>query len=765
VSDRTAPDLLETVLDDLPVGVVVQGPHAEIRYANRCALQLLGLTAEQTIGRTSHDGWDVVRLDGSPLPSDEHPAPVAIRTRQSVLDVTMGVRLSELGDRRWLLVSARPRLDEHGEVRDVLVTFSDVTTQQDHVEASERARELAERRMQEQADLLSATFRTMSEGVVLHGPDGSIRMANRAAARSLGLTPEQLTDRSPRDPSWGLVDAQGQLLPAEEIPSERTRFSGEPVRGKVLGVNVPGRGRSWLAVTTDPVNPDDDPPYHVVATFTDITYLRDAELLLQRSEARLARVTEAVPGVIFEVVQEHGGTWRTSFLSGQVEPVFGVPAAVLREDPSVLTGIVPEPEVDKVLAQLQRASAELRTTEFEVRLTRGGQTGWIRVRARHEAVEGGVRWTGFAVDVTEARRLQQQLHHSQRLEAMSSLAAGVAHNFNNMLGTILPNLEMALEDATPEQEPPLQDALTAGRSASQLVRQLLFASRGEGERPMTAVRVDEVLTEVHGICRRTFDAGIRLEVAIGPGPLTVRGSPSLLQQVVLNLLINARDAVADRPAPSIRLRARPSPDEAWVVIEVVDNGTGMPPEVLERLGEPFFTTKPIGRGTGLGLASVYGIVSDLGGAVEVESEVDRGTTFRVRLPCTGPASPTLARAEPGRVHLAGRRVLLVADEILVRRAVARLLHRRGHLVIEASSGDEGLAALDASIDAVLLDLSMPGMSGRQTLAAIKTRHQDVPVAVVTGHVDDLPALDLADAVLRKPLTEAALLSWLGETLT
>ncbi|MEO0605989.1 MAG: PAS domain-containing protein, partial [Myxococcota bacterium] len=358
------------------MGVIVQGPEAEIRYANHSALRLLGLTMDQLLGKTSFDpDWDVVRLDGTPFPGPEHPVPEAIQTRQAVLDVLMGVRRGKLGDRVWLLVSALPRLDDHGDVVDVLCTFSDVTEEHGHVEASERALRLAERRMQEQSDLLGATFRAMSEGVVLHGPDGSIRMANRSAAEVLGLTSEQLMGRSPLDPRWELVDVEGQALAPDQIPSEITRHTGEPVHHRVLGVEVPDRGRSWLAVTTDPVRPEEDAPHHVVATFTDISDLRGAEVALQRSEARLARVTEAVPGIIFELLQTEERNWRFSFLSGQVEEVLGLPAAEVRHDPLSMLEVLPASEVRAIRDALFRAGREDTSMEIESRIVRDGADG------------------------------------------------------------------------------------------------------------------------------------------------------------------------------------------------------------------------------------------------------------------------------------------------------------------------------------------------------------------------------------------------------
>ena len=706
------------------MGVVVQGPSAEIRYANRCALRLLGLTMDQLLGKTSFDpDWDVVRLDGTPFPGSEHPAPQAIRLRRSVLDVLMGVRRDKLGERVWLLVSAEPRLNDQGEVRDVLVTFSDISEQRANAKNSEQALRLAERHLQEQAALHAAVFRAMSEGVVLHGPDASIRMANEAASTLLGLTKEQLMGRSPTDPQWGLVRPDGTPLPPEEIPSEITRHTGQPVRLRLLGVDVPDRGRSWLAVTTDPVHPEADPPHHVVATLADVSGLRATRLALERSEALFTRVTQAVPGVIFEIARDANEQWSFPFLSGQVEEVFGLPKAKV-ENPLGLLEVIPRSEIPAIRQAMFQASQSSRPAELEVRLERPSGEGWIKIWANPDPEQLEHRWTGFVVDVTEAHRIQEGMRHTQRLEAMASLSAGVAHNFNNMLAAIVPNLEFALTQAPEPLREPLEDALTAASSASELVRQLLFAARGEGEHAPSTVCVSQVLAEAVHLCRNTFDAQVRLHLALEPPTLYARGSVSLVQQVMLNLMINARDAVAEVAEPTICVRAFRS--QGAVVIEVEDNGIGMSSDVQARIGEPFFTTKPPGQGTGLGLASIYGMVSDVGGRIELRSALGRGTTFRVILP--EGESPAVVAVSPsqGTSALSGRRVLVIDDEPLVRRALNRTMAKWGLAIVEAESGEEGLTCIDDTIDAVLLDLSMPGLPGHEVLQRIRIRYPGLP---------------------------------------
>jgi len=371
-------------------------------------------------------------------------------------------------------------------------------------------------------------------------------------------------------------------------------------------------------------------------------------------------------------------------------------------------------------------------------------------------------FTGFLMDVSEQHEMQERLQRSQRLDAMASLAAGVAHNFNNMLGAVLPNLEGVMERAPDDLKPELSEAYEAAASASTLVHRLLQAVRGEPVSARRLVDVGQAVSSVAGICRGAFGPEVRLSVSLPDESAFVRSSPELIQQVILNLCINGRDASVGRESPSVDVTVSCRPDQ--VVVRVQDNGHGMSEETLKHLGEPFFTTKPPGEGTGLGLATVYGLVADMGGAVHVTSRPDEGAVFSIALPrvsTTGGGfdQPSVPPTDP----VAGR-ILLVDDERLVRTALSRALLRSGHQVVEASNGSEALERLDHSIDAVLLDLSMPGLSGAATLSRIKERFPDLPDAIVTGHLDPQAGVDGADAIMRKPVGRQALDRFLAKVL-
>lgn len=404
-----------------------------------------------------------------------------------------------------------------------------------------------------------------------------------------------------------------------------------------------------------------------------------------------------------------------------------------------------------------------------------GELVWLSVSADlvPEEVEpsdgGDPMVVATFVDLTRDRAMAEGLRRAGRREALGEMAAGLAHNFNNLLAAILPNLELALSTRLAREDAivAIEDALSATRSAADLVRQLFNFTRAADE-PLARhpVELTTVVRDATRFCRRTFDSKIAIVETFSRPPVYVLGEATNLQQIVMNLCLNARDALAKRESPELRieLRAVGGGDERGqreAVLVVRDNGTGMPPEVMSRLGEPFFTTKSPGRGTGLGLATVYGIVRDAGGTIRCESTVGGGTRFEVRLPMVEVAD--LAANQATRVHPRTMRglVMIVDDQDLVRTALRRQLQVAGLEAVEASSGAEAIRYLESEAPKprlMLLDLSMPGMSGDEVLAVVVERWPTVPVIIVSGHRDPSSALVGAFAILKKPLDGATLLA-------
>ncbi|MCF6368450.1 cell cycle histidine kinase CckA [Rhizobium halophilum] len=387
----------------------------------------------------------------------------------------------------------------------------------------------------------------------------------------------------------------------------------------------------------------------------------------------------------------------------------------------------------------------------------------------------------YAVETTEQKALETQMAQTQKMNAVGTLAGGIAHDFNNVLTAILLSSDHLLLQARPS-DASFADLMEIKRNANRaavLVRQLLAFSRKQTMRPVVLN-----LTDVVGDLRMLVDrlisgTNVKLEVDYGRDLWTVRTDLSQFEQVLINLCVNARDAMPEGGTLVIKTRNVAAdetsnfpqadlPAEDFVMVEVSDSGTGIPTEIMDKIFEPFFTTKEVGKGTGLGLSMVYGIVKQSGGYIYPESEVGRGTTFRLFLPRHIPEAPVLQEMQPTPdavapaevaqtakseepVDLTGNSavVLLVEDEEAVRRGGKRMLETRGYTVHEAGSGVEALdimEELEGKVDIVVSDVVMPEMDGPTLLGELRKNYPDLKFIFVSGYAEDAFARNLpADA--------------------
>jgi CheY-like chemotaxis protein len=348
------------------------------------------------------------------------------------------------------------------------------------------------------------------------------------------------------------------------------------------------------------------------------------------------------------------------------------------------------------------------------------------------------------------------VYQRQKMEAVGELTAGVAHNFNNLLSVIIPNLELCMDDVTPDVCERLVDAEHAAQRAKDLVRQLMLFARHDKQPARVPVNPADTVRRIAAICRTTFDPAICLEIELDADIPHVLGNPGQLEQVLLNICINARDALMDArtqsPHVSITLDRT---SEGDLRIRVTDNGPGMDERTRSRVFEPFYTTKEVGRGTGLGLASVYAIVSDHGGRVRCESQLGSGSMFEIELPGIAAVQPSVAPEMPREIPAsAPKTILLVDDEELVRRTTRAVFSRFGYQVLESNNGEHALALIEDGsepIDLIVLDRSMPGLSGEHVLERIRAIAPELPVVLYSGQPFESDATAQAAAELIKPI--------------
>jgi signal transduction histidine kinase/CheY-like chemotaxis protein len=359
-------------------------------------------------------------------------------------------------------------------------------------------------------------------------------------------------------------------------------------------------------------------------------------------------------------------------------------------------------------------------------------------------------------EARERAALEDALRQSQKLEAVGRLAGGVAHDFNNLLTAILSYGRFLREDLPQddERQEDVAEILKAGERAASLTKQLLAFSRKQPARPRV-IDPGPLVAGAEKLLRRLLREDIDLGVTIAPDLPRVRVDPNQMEQVILNLVVNARDALPSGGRIDVDLGRRPGPRER-VVLTVRDDGVGMDAEVKAHLFEPFFTTKDVGKGTGLGLAAVFGIVQAAGGTIEVDSEPGQGATFRVVLPAVEarPDEPTPVCPTPGPSGL-GQTLLLVEDDDAVRSTCARALAGQGYRVLAASRASE---ALDVSrresgpLALLISDVVMPGMSGPALARILCAERPELQVLLVTGHAERTGEGAVEFPVLEKPFT-------------
>ncbi len=370
------------------------------------------------------------------------------------------------------------------------------------------------------------------------------------------------------------------------------------------------------------------------------------------------------------------------------------------------------------------------------------------------------------------RTTEAQLRQSQKLQAVGLLAGGIAHDFNNLLTVILSLTGILLEDAGEgsSTRADLLEIKVAGDRAADLTRQLLAFSRKQVMHPRT-IELNRVLAELEGMLRRLIGEDISFTLDLAPGLELVLADPTLVSQVVMNLVVNARDAMPKGGKLFVRTSQQRLPSGrvgelaagTYVCVAVQDTGVGIPPEVRERLFEPFFTTKPVGKGTGLGLSTSYGIAQQSGGTLTVDSTPGQGSTFTLWLPATSAArTPTpQPLARDGKTE---GTILLVEDEASVRDVSTRLLEQAGYEVLVAQSGEEALelAAAAKSLDLLVTDVVMPGLSGREVADLLTKARPGLKVLFMSGYTEDAVVqrgvLAGEVALLEKPFTREGLLA-------
>ncbi len=734
-------DITKLVTDTAGEGVTVVDDEGRIIYANEAYVSLAG--------SPTGDVRTVERLfTGAPEVSEAiyRLAQAAREQRTGTEEIRLSPSLNGLQEFGWYRVRVRP-VPRPGGRHAALWIVADVTHERER-------QENVFQELQHAIDYLDHA----PAGFLSVDPDGSIVYLNATLATWLDYDLAQVG-------SGGLT--LSDVVP-RNVVAMMTSFSGDPgdVRTETFDLDLRRRNGQFLPVRL----------YHRVAFGIDGKPGPSRTLVLNRSpgldvdegqraaEVRFARFFNNTPVAIATL--DRAG--RVVQANASFTKLFGAPPrAGEGGEAAPIFAAFRDREGEQLEAAL-RAAAESPSDIQPLELHVAGDADrsvrvWITPVA--DAEEGAESAILYALDTTDLRLIQEQLAQSQKMNAVGQLAGGVAHDFNNVLQAIIGYSDLLLANHRPT-DPSFQDIMqikqNANRAAS-LVRQLLAFSRRQTLRPEVLNLVDR-LSDLSMLLRRLLGERVELDVNHARDLWVVKADVNQFEQVIVNLVVNARDAMPGGGRVGIRTRNVTASEAArlavpgmgpadYVAIEVADTGTGMSPEVKEKIFEPFFTTKEVGKGTGLGLSTVFGIVRQSGGFIDVETAPGQGTTFRIYLPRHVPTAEDVEEAKPEAVKkpaadLTGQgTILLVEDEDPVRAVNARALSARGYTVLEAASGVEALQIIEergTPVDLVVSDVVMPEMDGPTLLGELRKLYPDLKVIFVSGYAEDAFKKNLPD---------------------
>ena len=761
-----------SIVEGAPDPIFIQTDQ-KFAYLNPAACRLFGIPSAQ-------------ELIGTPVMNRFHPHfHSAVRERirrlnegqESVHELMEQKYLRVDGSEVWVETSGEPIVYE-GK-RGALVFARDISQRME-----------TEKALRKSEEKFRNLFETMTQGVVYQDVEGKIVSANPAAERILGLSLDQMQGRTSMDPRWQAVNEDKAELPGERHPAMLALRTGRPVNNFVQGIFNPRiNDYVWILVNSIPqFSEGTNKVAQVYSTFLDITERKNAEEALRQSEARYRELFNSIRDAILVSDRDRNivdcNPAFTELFGYTLDEIKGKKTFEIYEDMS---------QYEDMGRKLRKNNTPkfIYTVRYKKKSGQvfSGETNVFYLKNSKNQVAGFI---GLIRDISEREkaeaekdRLEMQLRQAQKMEAIGRLAGGVAHDFNNLLTTITGNAEIGLMDVEKGQElyDFLQEIKEAGERAGNLTRQLLAFSRRQIMQP-EILDLNDLILDLEKMLRRLIGEDISLETHLPPGLGFVEVDPGQMEQVIMNLAVNARDAMPGGGKLTIET-ANVDLDESYahghghlitpgpyIMLAVSDSGTGMSPQMLAQVFDPFFTTKEKGKGTGLGLSTVYGIVKQSKGNIWVYSEPGKGTTFKIYLPKTEKDQPSQDHKPDFKPILQGHEtVLVVEDDPSVRKIAVKNLILFGYTVYSAASGDEALSFCrehKGDIDVLLTDVIMPDLSGKDLVQALQQLGLRMQVVFMSGYTDNAivhhGVLDPGICFLQKPFTPESLARKIREAL-
>jgi two-component system cell cycle sensor histidine kinase/response regulator CckA len=711
---------LAVSIGSMPLGYVVWDAAFRVIQWNPAAEKIFGWSAAEAQGKKAGD----LMLPGSGSPPECMQR--ALReSGRTVLAVCEGT--SKDGRRVVCEWHNTPLRDEAGALRGVISMINDITD-----------RNRAERELRESRKFLQTIIDTEPECVKLIAADGALILMNRAG---LDMIEAESLDQVKGQSVCPLVTAEHR--DAFMKLTERV-FQGESGILAFEMIGIHGR-KLWLETHAVPLRNDKDEIIALLGITRDITHHRQAEEALLQEKRFSDAIIDNLPGTFF-ICDEEGRLIRRN------------------NNEMAVTGYTGEELGAMSVYELFGEDREL----VRKSLNDAFRTGKASVEARITAKNGtpvpffltGFRmsmnerryFVGVGIDVSERKRLEDQLRQSQKMESIGTLAGGIAHDFNNILTAIIGYgslLQMKMGEGD-RLRYNVEQILSAANRASLLTQGLLAYSRKQIINPQP-VRVNTVIQKLEMLLQRLIGEDVVLKTLLGDADATVMADAGQLEQVLMNLATNARDAMPDGgdlflETGRIELNEASAKElgfekpGAYAFITVTDSGTGMDEKTRQRIFEPFFTTKAVGKGTGLGLAMVYGIIEQHKGAITVDSEKDRGSTFKIYLPAVPAAGRHEQPVELPPIRGGNETVLVAEDDELVRKFTRQVLEQFGYTVIEAEDGEDAVKKFMENrerIKLLILDVIMPKKNGREAYAKITIFSPGVKALFLSGYTADI----------------------------
>jgi PAS domain S-box-containing protein len=629
-------------------------------------------------------------------------------------------------------------------------------------------REQAEQALRRSEDYFRTLIENSSDIITILNAKGNVQFQSPSIERVLGYRPEELIDRNafdfihPNDVQRTLAVFSGEIL---------QHFSQTPIEYRFRH-----RDGTWRHLESIGKNLLDDPSVRgIIINSRDVTERKGAEERIREQAALLDKATDAIMTLDLQ--------GQITFWNSGAERLYGWRAdeAVNKLQEAQLYSQENTPAVNARSRTLRdgRWKGEIAQTKKDGSVILV-ESRWTLVTDR----DGNPRSILIInTDITEKKKLEAHVLRAQRMESIGTLAGGIAHDLNNVLTPILMSIRVLREDLPDTGSRRLLDTLeSSAQRGANIVQQVLSFARGaEGERALFQIR--HPVTEVLKIARETFPPSIIIQAEVPKDLWLIHGEPTQVHQVLMNLLVNARDAMPHGGKIKVETQnanidesyCRMQPDAQpgrYVVLTVTDTGTGIPPALITRIFEPFFTTKPVGKGTGLGLSTALGIVRSHGGFINVYSELGKGTTFKVHYPAASDDALEEKAPEAPALHEGNGELILIADdELAIREIIKVTLENHNYRVLTATDGAEAVAALAQHKDElslVILDMAMPVMDGPAAMRALRTICPNLPLLAISGRIEYSQTLEDSPEApvkfLAKPFTTEQLLQVLHRIL-